>query len=55
MTNVTRNPRNESEAVAPALMFIDGETRESANGTFIEVENPANHTLLRRVPRAARA
>jgi acyl-CoA reductase-like NAD-dependent aldehyde dehydrogenase len=55
MTNVTRNPRNESEAVAPALMFIDGETRESANGTFIEVENPANHTLLRRVPRAAHA
>ena len=55
MTNVTRNTRNEAEAVAPTLMFIGGEARESANGTFIDVENPANHTIVGRVPRAADA
>ena len=55
MTNVTRNTRNEAEAVAPTLMFIGGAARESADGTCIDVENPANHTVVGRVPRAADA
>ena len=55
MTNVTRNTRDEAEAGAPTLMFIGGDARESANGTFIDVENPANHTVVGRVPRAADA
>ena len=55
MTNVTRNTRNEAEAVATTLMVIGGDARESANGTFIDVENPANHTIVGRVPRAADA
>jgi hypothetical protein len=38
MTNVTRNTRNEAEAVAPT-----------------DVEDPANHTVVGRVPRAADA
>ena len=52
MTNVTRETRKEAEAVAPTLMLIGGERRESANGGFIDVENPANHTIAGRVPRA---
>src|SRR5688572_25419236 len=55
MTNVTRHTRNEAEAVAPTLMVIGGDARESANGTFIDVENPANHTIVGRVPRASDA
>ena len=55
MTDVTESGRNETEAMAPTLMVIDGEPRESAGGTFIDVENPANHTIAGRVPRAADA
>ena len=55
MTNVTRNPRNEAEAAAPTLMVIGGDARESANGSFIDVENPADHSVVGRVPRAADA
>src|SRR4029453_157278 len=55
MTNATRNTRNDAEAVAPTLMVINGDARESANGTFIDIENPANHTVVGRVPRAADA
>ena len=55
MTNVKRNTRDEAEATAPTLMVIGGGARESANGTFIDVENPANHTVVGRVPRAADA
>jgi betaine-aldehyde dehydrogenase len=53
MSNVTQNNRNETETIAPALMLIGGERRESANGAFIDVENPANRTIVGRVPRAA--
>ena len=28
--------RNEAEAIAPTLMFIGGDARGSANGTFID-------------------
>ena len=55
MTTVTQNTRNEADAIAPTLMIIGGDARESANGTFIDVENPANHTIVGRVPRAADA
>jgi acyl-CoA reductase-like NAD-dependent aldehyde dehydrogenase len=55
MTNATRNTRNDAEAVAPTLMVINGDARESANATFIDVENPADHTIVGRVPRAAAA
>ena len=47
--------RVEAEASAPTLMVIGGGARESANGTFIDVENPADHTVVGRVPRAADA
>ena len=52
MTHVKRNTRDEAEAAAPTLMVIGGGARESVNGTFIDVENPANHTVVCRVPRA---
>ena len=55
MTNLTRNSGHEAEAVAPTLMCIGGEARHSASGAFIDVENPANHTIVGRVPRAADA
>jgi acyl-CoA reductase-like NAD-dependent aldehyde dehydrogenase len=55
MTNVAGKTRNPAEAVAPTLMLIGGDWRESANGTFIAVENPANHTIVGRVPRGADA
>ena len=55
MTNLTQNTRNEAEAVARTLMIIGGKARESASGTFIDVENPANHAIVGRVPRAADA
>ena len=55
MTHVTRNTRNEAEAVVPTLMVVGGEARESVDGTFIDVENPANHSIVGRVPRAADA
>ena len=47
--------RNEAGAVAPTLMIIGGDARESANATFIDGENPANRTIVGRVPRAADA
>ena len=52
MTTVTQNTRNDADAVAPTLMLIGGDARESADGTFIDVENPANRTIVGRVPRA---
>ena len=55
MTTVTQNTRNEADTVAPTLMIIGGHARESANGTFIDVENPANRTIVGRVPRAGDA
>jgi betaine-aldehyde dehydrogenase len=55
MTDLTANSSNETKAIAPTLMVIDGHPHESASGTFIEVENPANHTIVGRVPRAAHA
>ncbi len=55
MTTVTQNTRNEADTVAPTLMIIGGHARDSANGTFIDVENPANRTIVGRVPRAGDA
>ena len=55
MTNATRNAGKGSEAIAPTLMIIDGDRRESASGAFIDVENPANPTIVGRVPRAGDA
>ncbi len=50
MTNVKRNTRDEAEATPPTLMVIGGGARESVNGTFIDVENPANHTVVCNAP-----
>ena len=36
-------------------MIIDGQPAESTDGRWIDVENPANRTLIARVPRAAEA
>ena len=55
MTHITRNVRAEAETLSPTLMLIGGERRASANGAFIDVENPANHTIVGRVPRAGDA
>src|SRR6188474_1923029 len=55
MRSVAPDTRNGAEAVAPTLMLIGGDACESTNGTFIDVENPANHTVVGRVPRAADA
>src|SRR5262245_42395812 len=55
MTNVTRNAGNEAEAILPTLMIIGGDRRESVSGVFIDVENPANHTIVGRVPRGGDA
>ena len=55
MTDATRSTGNEAKPVEPTLMFIGGDARESASGTFIDVENPANHTIVGRVPRASDA
>ena len=55
MMNVTQHAGNEAEAILPTLMIIGGDRRESASGTFIDVENPANHTTVGRVPRGGDA
>ena len=55
MTTVTQNTRNDADTIAPTLMIIGGHARDSANGTFIDVENPANRTIVGRVPRAGDA
>jgi betaine-aldehyde dehydrogenase len=55
MTDPTRSTGNEAKPVEPTLMFIGGDPRESASGTFIDVENPANHTIVGRIPRASDA
>ena len=55
MTNATRNTGKGAEAIAPTLMIVGGDRRESASGAFIDVENPATHTIVGRVPRAGDA
>jgi betaine-aldehyde dehydrogenase len=55
MTNVTQHAGNEAEAILPTLMIIGGDRRESADGAFIDVENPANYTTVGRVPRGGDA
>jgi acyl-CoA reductase-like NAD-dependent aldehyde dehydrogenase len=39
--------------VTRSLMLIDGKPVESANGRYIDIENPANRTTIAQVPRGA--
>src|SRR4029453_18355553 len=47
---VTQPPSARSES--PWLMLIDGRACESADGRFIDIENPANRSVIGQVPRA---
>ena len=53
--SVTQNTRNDADTVAPTLMIIGGDARESANGTFIDIGDPADSGIVGRVPRAGDA
>jgi len=46
---------SDVNGIVSSLMIIGGEARESANGAFIDVENPANRTIVGRVPRGIEA
>jgi acyl-CoA reductase-like NAD-dependent aldehyde dehydrogenase len=51
MTTATENG-TDVDGITPSLMIIGGEARESANRMLIDVENPANRSIVGRVPRA---
>src|ERR1051325_7824604 len=38
-----------------SLMLIDGKAVESSDGRFIDIENPANHSVIAQVPRGSDA
>jgi acyl-CoA reductase-like NAD-dependent aldehyde dehydrogenase len=42
-------------AVTRSLMLVDGKPVESSNGRYIDIENPANRTVIAQVPRATEA
>src|SRR5512138_1681468 len=49
MSTVTPSP--VEKAVSRSLMLIGGKAVESADGRYIEIENPATRTVMAQVPR----
>ena len=54
MTTATQRPSNEKTKTRH-LMLIGGKPAESSDGRFIDIENPANRTVIGEVPRATDA
>jgi betaine-aldehyde dehydrogenase len=54
MTTAAQPPRNE-KAIVRHQMLIGGKRAESSDGRRIEIENPANRTVIAEVPRATAA
>src|SRR5882762_7276609 len=55
MTTATQPQSTNSVNVSRSLMLIDGKLIESADGRYIDIENPANRTIFAQVPRAGDA
>jgi betaine-aldehyde dehydrogenase len=53
MTSISRPER--APTVVRHLMMINGQSAESSDGRYIDVENPANRTTIAQVPRATAA
>src|SRR5262245_2229133 len=53
MTTVT--PTHAEKTVAPSLMLIGGKDVESADGRYIDIENPATRSVIAQVPRGGNA
>src|SRR4030095_2529586 len=53
MTTVT--PTHVEKTVAPSLMLIGGKGVESADGRYIDIENPATRRVIAQVPRGGEA
>jgi acyl-CoA reductase-like NAD-dependent aldehyde dehydrogenase len=54
MTTATQRPGNEKTKTRH-LMLIGGKPAESSDGRYIDIENPANRTVIGEVPRATDA
>lgn len=54
MTTATQRPSSEKTKTR-YLMLIGGKPAESSDGRFIDIENPANRTVIGEVPRATDA
>jgi acyl-CoA reductase-like NAD-dependent aldehyde dehydrogenase len=54
MTTATQRPSSEKTKTRH-LMLIGGKPAESSDGRFIDIENPANRTVIGEVPRATDA
>jgi len=55
MTTATPPQSTNSVNVSRSLMLIDGKPIESADGRYLDIENPANRTIIAQVPRAGDA
>src|SRR5258705_3005503 len=55
MTTATPPQSKNSVNVSRSLMLVDGKLIESADGRYIDIENPANRTIFAQVPRAGDA
>src|SRR6267378_515654 len=54
MTTATQHPSHEKTKTR-YLMLIGGKPAESSDGRYIDIENPANRTVIGEVPRATAA
>src|SRR5258705_6541091 len=55
MTTATPPQSKNTVNVSRSLMLVDGKLIESADGRYIDIENPANRTIFAQVPRAGDA
>jgi betaine-aldehyde dehydrogenase len=55
MATTSTSPPQDTSAPTRHLMLIDGQSVESSDGQYIDVENPANRTTVAQVPRATDA
>jgi acyl-CoA reductase-like NAD-dependent aldehyde dehydrogenase len=55
MTTATERPHGELVKPARHLMLINGRPVESSDGRYLDIENPADRTVIAAVPRAAAA
>jgi acyl-CoA reductase-like NAD-dependent aldehyde dehydrogenase len=55
MTTMTAARLDGERTVARYLMVIDGKSVESSDGRYIDIENPANRSVVGEVPRATDA
>src|SRR5258705_10913067 len=54
MTTAAQHPSSETTKTR-YLMLIGGKPAESSDGRYIDIENPANRTVIAEVPRATDA